>query len=59
MQLANLGPETAEEAKALIPRCAKACNARSSHFLRSLENKIDDDELDELLKELRTKKTFQ
>lgn len=44
VQLANLCPDTAEEAKSLIP---------------SLENKIEDDDLEELLKELRTKKTFQ
>ncbi|KAI1728626.1 RNA polymerase rpb4 domain-containing protein [Ditylenchus destructor] len=43
-QLANLCPETAEEAKALIP---------------SLENKMEDEELDELLKDLHAKKTFQ
>uniref|UniRef100_A0A914HZQ3 RNA polymerase Rpb4/RPC9 core domain-containing protein n=1 Tax=Globodera rostochiensis TaxID=31243 RepID=A0A914HZQ3_GLORO len=43
-QVANLCPETAEEAKALIP---------------SLENKMEDEELDELLKELHAKKTFQ
>uniref|UniRef100_A0A915DH20 RNA polymerase Rpb4/RPC9 core domain-containing protein n=1 Tax=Ditylenchus dipsaci TaxID=166011 RepID=A0A915DH20_9BILA len=43
-QLANLCPETAEEAKALIP---------------SLENKMEDDELEELLKDLHAKKTFQ
>ncbi|KAL3074389.1 hypothetical protein niasHS_015219 [Heterodera schachtii] len=43
-QIANLCPETAEEAKALIP---------------SLENKMEDEELDELLKELHAKKTFQ
>ncbi|KAF1592521.1 UNVERIFIED_CONTAM: DNA-directed RNA polymerase II subunit RPB4, partial [Eudyptes robustus] len=43
-QLANLCPETAEEAKALIP---------------SLENKMEDDELEDLLKSLTTKKTFQ
>ncbi|KAH7727053.1 DNA-directed RNA polymerase II polypeptide [Aphelenchoides avenae] len=43
-QLANLCPETAEEAKALIP---------------SLENKLEDEELEDLLKELHAKKTFQ
>uniref|UniRef100_A0A0N5A9P7 RPOL4c domain-containing protein n=1 Tax=Syphacia muris TaxID=451379 RepID=A0A0N5A9P7_9BILA len=43
-QIANLCPESAEEAKALIP---------------SLENKMEDDELDELLKDLHSKKTFQ
>uniref|UniRef100_A0A914C9N4 RNA polymerase Rpb4/RPC9 core domain-containing protein n=1 Tax=Acrobeloides nanus TaxID=290746 RepID=A0A914C9N4_9BILA len=43
-QIANLCPETAEEAKALIP---------------SLENKMEDDELEELLKDLHGKKTFQ
>uniref|UniRef100_A0A0M3I2D7 RPOL4c domain-containing protein n=1 Tax=Ascaris lumbricoides TaxID=6252 RepID=A0A0M3I2D7_ASCLU len=43
-QVANLCPETAEEAKALIP---------------SLENKMEDDELDEVLKDLHSKKTFQ
>lgn len=44
VQLANLCPENAEEAKSLIP---------------TLENKIEDEELEELLKELRAKKTFQ
>ncbi|VDM09384.1 unnamed protein product [Wuchereria bancrofti] len=43
-QIANLCPETSEEAKALIP---------------SLENKMEDDELDEVLKDLHSKKTFQ
>ncbi|GMR35612.1 hypothetical protein PMAYCL1PPCAC_05807, partial [Pristionchus mayeri] len=43
-QIANLCPETAEEAKALIP---------------SLESKIEDDELEEILKDLHSKKTFQ
>ncbi|PAV70139.1 hypothetical protein WR25_25803 [Diploscapter pachys] len=43
-QLANLCPETSEEAKSLIP---------------SLENKIEDNELDEILKDLHSKKTFQ
>ncbi|KAK0415933.1 hypothetical protein QR680_012199 [Steinernema hermaphroditum] len=43
-QIANLCPETAEEAKALIP---------------SLEDKVSDEELEELLRELATKKTFQ
>ncbi|CAJ0957783.1 unnamed protein product, partial [Mesorhabditis belari] len=43
-QLGNLLPETAEEAKALVP---------------SLENKMEDDELEEILKELQAKKTFQ
>ncbi|VDN55437.1 unnamed protein product [Dracunculus medinensis] len=43
-QIANLCPEAAEEAKALIP---------------SLENKMEDDELDELLKDIQSKKTFQ
>ncbi|KAI6174601.1 RPOL4c domain-containing protein [Aphelenchoides bicaudatus] len=42
-QLANLCPESAEEAKALIP---------------SLENKVEDDELEDLLKSLTSKKTF-
>uniref|UniRef100_A0A0N4ZU40 RPOL4c domain-containing protein n=1 Tax=Parastrongyloides trichosuri TaxID=131310 RepID=A0A0N4ZU40_PARTI len=43
-QLANLLPETAEEAKSLIP---------------SLQNKIEDDALEEFLKEVTHKKTFQ
>ncbi|VDM97482.1 unnamed protein product [Thelazia callipaeda] len=43
-QIANLCPETSEEAKALI---------------LSLENKMEDDELDEVLKDLHSKKTFQ
>uniref|UniRef100_A0A158PB01 RPOL4c domain-containing protein n=1 Tax=Angiostrongylus cantonensis TaxID=6313 RepID=A0A158PB01_ANGCA len=43
-QIINLCPETAEEAKALIP---------------SLENKLEDDDLDEILRDLHTKKTFQ
>uniref|UniRef100_A0A1I7YCN6 RPOL4c domain-containing protein n=1 Tax=Steinernema glaseri TaxID=37863 RepID=A0A1I7YCN6_9BILA len=43
-QITNLCPETAEEAKALIP---------------SLEGKIADEELDEMLRELAAKKTFQ
>jgi len=43
-QIANLCPETAEEAKALIP---------------SLESKMEDDELEELLKDLHAKKSFQ
>ncbi|VDM63592.1 unnamed protein product [Angiostrongylus costaricensis] len=43
-QIINLCPETAEEAKALIP---------------SLENKLEDDDLAEILKDLHTKKTFQ
>uniref|UniRef100_A0AC35TY29 RPOL4c domain-containing protein n=1 Tax=Rhabditophanes sp. KR3021 TaxID=114890 RepID=A0AC35TY29_9BILA len=43
-QLSNLLPETAEEAKSLIP---------------SLENKVSDDLLEELIKELIHKKTFQ
>ena len=43
-QLINLCPENAEEAKALIP---------------SLESKIDDEELDNLLRDLHNKKTFQ
>ncbi|KAI6220961.1 RPOL4c domain-containing protein [Aphelenchoides fujianensis] len=42
-QLANLCPETAEEAKALIP---------------SLEAKMEDEELEDLLKSLTSKKTF-
>lgn len=43
-QLGNLCPENAEEAKGLIP---------------SLENKLDDDEVEDLLKDLHTKKSFQ
>ncbi len=43
-QIANLCPENAEEAKSLIP---------------SLENKMDDDEMEEMLKDLHAKKTFQ
>uniref|UniRef100_A0A914WIJ4 RNA polymerase Rpb4/RPC9 core domain-containing protein n=2 Tax=Plectus sambesii TaxID=2011161 RepID=A0A914WIJ4_9BILA len=43
-QIGNLCPETAEEAKALIP---------------SLENKLEDDELEEILKDVQSKKTFQ
>ncbi|CAB3404854.1 unnamed protein product [Caenorhabditis bovis] len=43
-QVANLCPETAEECKALVP---------------SLENKIEDAELDELLKDVQAKRTFQ
>ncbi|KAI1732258.1 RNA polymerase rpb4 domain-containing protein [Ditylenchus destructor] len=43
-QLANLCPETAEEAKSLIP---------------SLEDKCTDEEMEALLKELQTKKNFQ
>lgn len=43
-QIANLCPEGAEEAKTLVP---------------SLENKMEDVELDELLKDLHAKKTFQ
>ncbi|CAI5441129.1 unnamed protein product [Caenorhabditis angaria] len=43
-QIANLCPESAEEAKALIP---------------SLENKIEDAELDEVLKDVQAKRTFQ
>jgi DNA-directed RNA polymerase subunit F len=43
-QLVNLCPENAEEAKALVP---------------SLENKIDDEELEGLLREMHTKKSFQ
>ena len=43
-QLVNLCPENAEEAKALIP---------------SLEHKLDEDELESLLRELHTKKSFQ
>ncbi|CAD6198269.1 unnamed protein product [Caenorhabditis auriculariae] len=42
-QIANLCPESAEEAKALIP---------------SLENKIEDAELDEILKEVQAKRTM-
>ncbi|GMT13068.1 hypothetical protein PFISCL1PPCAC_4365, partial [Pristionchus fissidentatus] len=42
-QIANLCPETSEEAKALIP---------------SLDPK-EDDELEEILKDLHSKKTFQ
>lgn len=43
-QLGNLCPETSEEAKSLIP---------------SLENKLDDEELQDLLASMQTKKTFQ
>ncbi|WKX96986.1 hypothetical protein Q1695_012998 [Nippostrongylus brasiliensis] len=43
-QIVNLCPETAEEAKALIP---------------SLENKLEDDDIDEILRELQSKKSFQ
>uniref|UniRef100_A0AC35UIJ5 RPOL4c domain-containing protein n=1 Tax=Rhabditophanes sp. KR3021 TaxID=114890 RepID=A0AC35UIJ5_9BILA len=43
-QLSNLLPETPEEAKSLIP---------------SLENKVSDELVDELLKELIHKKSFQ
>uniref|UniRef100_A0AC34QGK0 RNA polymerase Rpb4/RPC9 core domain-containing protein n=1 Tax=Panagrolaimus sp. JU765 TaxID=591449 RepID=A0AC34QGK0_9BILA len=43
-QLINLAPENAEEAKALIP---------------SLESKIDDEDLDNKLRDLHNKKTFQ
>uniref|UniRef100_A0A7E4ZYS1 RPOL4c domain-containing protein n=1 Tax=Panagrellus redivivus TaxID=6233 RepID=A0A7E4ZYS1_PANRE len=43
-QLVNLCPENAEEAKALIP---------------SLESKLDDEELENLLRDLHNKKTFQ
>ncbi|KAE9412309.1 hypothetical protein Angca_008733 [Angiostrongylus cantonensis] len=43
-QIINLCPETAEEAKALIP---------------SIENKLEDDDLDQILKDLQSKKTFQ
>ncbi|CAG9538561.1 unnamed protein product [Cercopithifilaria johnstoni] len=43
-QIANLCPETSKEAKALIP---------------SLKDKMEDDELDEVLKDLHSKKTFQ
>ncbi|KAI0989993.1 hypothetical protein GJ496_006218 [Pomphorhynchus laevis] len=42
--LANLCPESAEEAKTLIP---------------SLTGKIDDDQLQRLLDDIRAKKTFQ
>uniref|UniRef100_A0A1I7U5U7 CSD_1 domain-containing protein n=1 Tax=Caenorhabditis tropicalis TaxID=1561998 RepID=A0A1I7U5U7_9PELO len=43
-QIANLCPENAEEAKALVP---------------SLENKIEESELEEVLKDLQSKRTFQ
>ncbi|CAJ0563163.1 unnamed protein product, partial [Mesorhabditis spiculigera] len=43
-QLGNLCPDSAEEAKALIP---------------SLENKVEDDDLEGVLKELQAKKSFQ
>ncbi|KAI6177600.1 RNA polymerase Rpb4 [Aphelenchoides bicaudatus] len=43
-QLTNLVPKTAEEAKSLIP---------------SLESKIDDSELDDILKDLSAKETLQ
>ncbi|CAL2032648.1 hypothetical protein CAEBREN_32834 [Caenorhabditis brenneri] len=43
-QIANLCPENAEEAKALVP---------------SLENKIEESELEEILKDLQSKRTFQ
>ena len=43
-QLGNLCPDTAEEAKGLLP---------------SLHNKLDDGELDEILKDMHSKKTFQ
>ncbi|KAJ1373043.1 hypothetical protein KIN20_035371 [Parelaphostrongylus tenuis] len=43
-QIVNLCPENAEEAKALIP---------------SLENKLEDDDLEEILRDLQSKKTFQ
>ncbi|XP_041479848.1 DNA-directed RNA polymerase II subunit RPB4-like [Lytechinus variegatus] len=42
--LANLCPETAEEAKALIP---------------SLEGRFEDDELTEVLENMQTKRSFQ
>ena len=41
--LANLCPETAEEAKTLIP---------------SLKNKIDDDELQKILEDIQTKRSL-
>ncbi|TKR76381.1 hypothetical protein L596_017524 [Steinernema carpocapsae] len=43
-QLASLVPEGSEEAKALIP---------------SLENKLTDEQLDEVLKELAQRRTFE
>jgi DNA-directed RNA polymerase II subunit RPB4 len=57
-QIANLCPETAEEAKALIPRFGLDSVEILSPFC-SLENKMEDEELDELLKDLHAKKTFQ
>jgi DNA-directed RNA polymerase II subunit RPB4 len=42
--LANLCPETAEEAKSLIP---------------SLEGRFDDEELSSLLDDIQTKRSFQ
>ncbi|PFX27798.1 DNA-directed RNA polymerase II subunit RPB4 [Stylophora pistillata] len=42
--LANLCPETAEEAKALIP---------------SLEGRFDDDDLQQLLDDIQTHRSFQ
>ncbi|XP_025031125.1 DNA-directed RNA polymerase II subunit RPB4 isoform X2 [Python bivittatus] len=42
--LANLGPETAEEAKALIP---------------SLEGRFEDEELQQILDDIQTKRSFQ
>ena len=42
--LANLCPETAEEAKALVP---------------SLEGRFEDDELQEVLNDIQTKRSFQ
>ncbi|CAG5134042.1 unnamed protein product, partial [Candidula unifasciata] len=43
-QLANLCPETAEEAKSFIP---------------SLDERFEDDELQQILDDIKTKRSFQ
>uniref|UniRef100_A0A915KWH4 Uncharacterized protein n=1 Tax=Romanomermis culicivorax TaxID=13658 RepID=A0A915KWH4_ROMCU len=73
-QIGNLVPDSAEEAKALIPRSVYRCGTDRAvlellaalnfliilnHAIFSLENKLDDEELDSLLKNLQTKKSFQ
>ena len=59
-QLANLCPESAEEGKALIPRSFSCKQMRVLILFLdfSLESKMEDDELDDILKSLSAKKTY-
>ncbi|AWO99500.1 DNA-directed RNA polymerase II subunit RPB4 isoform 2 [Scophthalmus maximus] len=60
--LANLCPEAAEEAKALTPRATgPMSNIREVKLsaLHSLEGRFEDEELQQILDDIQTKRSFQ